>query len=120
MFPLSASITTRNLVYFWARNFYNLVRGSPLNFAFFYGEVCRRRGPVDGCISLNLSAPSLSPLLWGLAAALCNRPRSGWFEIFEQKISKTFLSGQKSNFNFQNRGYFWKKKCSAKFLKLRS
>ena len=28
---------------------------------------------MDGCISLNLSAPSLYPLLGGLAAALCNR-----------------------------------------------
>ena len=36
-------------------------------------------GRANGCISLNLSAPSLFPLLWGLAAALCNRPRSGWF-----------------------------------------
>ena len=48
---------------------------------FFYGEFCRRRGPVDGCISLNLSAPSISPLLQGLAPALCNRPRSGWFAL---------------------------------------
>ena len=32
---LSASITTRNLVYFWSLNFYNLSRGSPLNFAIF-------------------------------------------------------------------------------------
>ena len=37
-------------------------------------------GRADGCISLNLSTPSLFPLLWGLAAALCNRPRSGWFQ----------------------------------------
>merc|ERR1712035_157525 len=35
------------------------------------------------------------------------------FEIFEQKISKTFLRGQKSNFNFQNRGYFGKKKSKS-------
>ena len=29
--------------------------------------------------------------------------------IFQQKISQTFLSGKKSNFNFQNRGYFREK-----------
>ena len=40
--------------------------------------------------------------------------------VFQQKISKTFLSGQKSNFNFQNRGYFGQKKYSVNFFKLQS
>ena len=31
---------------------------------------------------------------------------------------KTFSIGQKSNFNFQNRGYFVKKKCYTNVLKL--
>ena len=102
MFPLSASITTRNLVYFWDRNFYNLVRGSPLNFAFFYREVCRRRGPVDGWISLNLSAPSLSPLLclsfweknadvagplgdWSTQGVYARLPREFWIECYPRR-----------------------------------
>ena len=37
----------------------------------------------------------------------------GWlFKIFEQKISKTFISGQKSNFKCQNQG--WKKKIKKR------
>ena len=40
--------------------------------------------------------------------------------LFQQKKSKTFLSGKKSNFNFQNRGYFGQKKCSVNMLILRS
>ena len=39
---------------------------------------------------------------------------------FWKILKKLFFSGKKSNFKFQNRGYFGKKKCSAKFLKLRS
>merc|ERR1711951_127836 len=32
---------------------------------------------------------------------------------FVKKKSKTFLSGKKSNLNFQNRGFFWKKKSKS-------
>ena len=60
-------VPTISLYYVWPLNYYNLVRGSSFNSAFFYGEFFRRRGPADGGISLHLSAPSLSPLLWGLA-----------------------------------------------------
>ena len=37
--------------------------------------------------------------------------------IFQQKISKNFLSGQKSNLNFKNRGYFQRRTYALGFKK---